>query len=32
VFFNTVKLFKSHGWRQLSLSINKHGTFNLLRR
>ena len=32
VFFNTVKLFKSHGWRHLSLSINKHGTFNLLRR
>ena len=32
VFFNTVRLMKSHGWSHVSKGINKHGTFNLLRR
>lgn len=31
VFFNTVKLIKSHGWNYARKSINKHGTFTLLR-
>ena len=31
VFFNTVKLMKSHGWSYVRKSINKHGTVNLLR-
>ncbi len=32
VFFSTVQLIKSHGWRNARLGINKHGTFNLSRR
>lgn len=32
VFFNNLQHWKSYGWLYFSISINKHGTFNLLRR
>jgi hypothetical protein len=32
VFFNNLQHWKSYGWRYFYISINKHGTFNLLRR